>query len=116
MKNLLPSPVWCEDYGFKNRRDTEYAEEEGKERLLNKKWDKSNWSNLIVLVRNLNQLKAALKTEINIIYCEFEDPKKYREAVELVRSNTQYPMPHALKSSSLLQELLNLQKIGFYNK
>ena len=26
VKNLLPSPVWCEDYGFKNRRDTESAE------------------------------------------------------------------------------------------
>ena len=45
-----------------------------------------NSPNLIVLVRNLNQLEAALKTGINTIYCEFEDPKKYREAVATVKS------------------------------
>ncbi|HEY4417283.1 MAG TPA: DUF3656 domain-containing protein [Verrucomicrobiae bacterium] len=36
---------------------------------------------LIVLVRNLAQLDAALKCGVKMIYCEFEDPKKYREAV-----------------------------------
>jgi putative protease len=36
---------------------------------------------LIVLVRNLAQLDAALSCGIQTIYCEFEDPKKYREAV-----------------------------------
>ena len=36
---------------------------------------------LIVLVRNLAQLEAALKCGTETIYCEFEDPKKYREAV-----------------------------------
>lgn len=36
---------------------------------------------LIVLVRNLSQLDAALKCGISTIYCEFENPKKYREAV-----------------------------------
>jgi putative protease len=38
-------------------------------------------SELIVLVRNLPQLEAALKCGATTIYCEFEDPKKYREAV-----------------------------------
>ncbi|HSY74951.1 MAG TPA: U32 family peptidase, partial [Dongiaceae bacterium] len=38
---------------------------------------------LIVLVRNLAQLEAALKCGVNTVYCEFEDPKKYREAVTL---------------------------------
>ena len=38
---------------------------------------------LIVLVRNLTQLEAALKCGITTVYCEFEDPKKYREAVTL---------------------------------
>ena len=38
-------------------------------------------ANLIVLVRNLAQLEAALKCGVTTIYCEFEDPKKYREAV-----------------------------------
>jgi len=41
---------------------------------------------LIVLVRNLAQLEAALKSAVETIYCEFEDPKKYREAVARVRA------------------------------
>ncbi len=36
---------------------------------------------LIVLVRDLPQLEAALKCGVQTIYCEFEDTKKYREAV-----------------------------------
>jgi len=41
----------------------------------------SDENSLIVLVRNLSQLDAALQCGIKTIYCEFEDPKKYREAV-----------------------------------
>ena len=41
---------------------------------------------LIVLVRNLAQLDAALQCGVETLYCEFEDPKKYREAVQLVRA------------------------------
>ena len=40
-------------------------------------------STLIVLIRNLAQLEAALKCGAETVYCEFEDPKKYREAVTL---------------------------------
>ena len=36
---------------------------------------------LIVLVRNFPQLESALKCRMTTIYCEFEDSKKYREAV-----------------------------------
>jgi len=36
---------------------------------------------LIVLVRNQAQLEAALQCGATTVYCEFEDPKKYREAV-----------------------------------
>jgi len=36
---------------------------------------------LIVLVRNQAQLEAALQCGVTTVYCEFEDPKKYREAV-----------------------------------
>ena len=36
---------------------------------------------LIVLVRSMPQLEAALKCGVQTIYCEFEDPKKYRVAV-----------------------------------
>ncbi|MFB2972195.1 DUF3656 domain-containing protein [Aerosakkonema sp. BLCC-F183] len=46
---------------------------------------------LIVLVRNLTQLQAALQERIQTIYCEFEDPRAYREAVQLVRRNKCVP-------------------------
>ena len=36
---------------------------------------------LIVLVRSLVQLDAALQCGVKTVYCEFEDPKKYRTAV-----------------------------------
>lgn len=42
---------------------------------------------LIVLVRNLEQLQTALNAGIETLYCEFEDPKKYHEAVEIVKNN-----------------------------
>jgi len=38
---------------------------------------------LIILVRDIPQLEAALKCGASTVYCEFEDPKKYREAVTL---------------------------------
>jgi putative protease len=41
---------------------------------------------LIVLVRNLAQLDAALQCGVETLYCEFEDPRKYREAVQRVRA------------------------------
>jgi putative protease len=40
---------------------------------------------LIALVRNLPQIEAALKCGVTTVYCEFEDPKKYREAVTRAR-------------------------------
>jgi putative protease len=42
---------------------------------------------LIVLVRNLGQLQAVIESGIETIYCEFEDPKKYRDAVSLFRNS-----------------------------
>lgn len=44
---------------------------------------------LIVLVRNLKQLQAALQAGIETLYCEFEDPRAYREAVQIVRQRRQ---------------------------
>lgn len=41
---------------------------------------------MIVLVRNLNQLQAALQTNVTTLYCEFEDPRTYKTAVQLVQS------------------------------
>jgi putative protease len=42
---------------------------------------KTQNSELIVLVRTLPQLVAAVRCGVTTIYCEFEDPKRYREAV-----------------------------------
>jgi len=45
---------------------------------------------LIVLVRSLPQLESVLQSNIGTIYCDFENPKKYRDAVQMVRnSNSQ---------------------------
>jgi U32 family peptidase len=44
---------------------------------------------LIVLVRKLDQIPAAIASGITMIYCELEDPRKYREAVQLVRAAKQ---------------------------
>jgi putative protease len=41
---------------------------------------------LIVLVRNLAQVETALAAGVRRIYCDFENPKKYRDAVALVRA------------------------------
>jgi putative protease len=43
-------------------------------------------AHLIVLVRTIPQLEAALSCGLRTLYCELEDPKKYREAVALVRA------------------------------
>ena len=42
---------------------------------------------LIVLVRNQEQLEAALRAGIEILYCEFADPRQYRDAVQKVRKS-----------------------------
>jgi putative protease len=41
---------------------------------------------LIILVRNLAQLDAALDSGGQTIYCDFENPKKYREAIAAFRA------------------------------
>jgi putative protease len=51
---------------------------------------------LIVLVRNLVQLEAVLACGINTVYCEFEDPKKYREAVSHFRNSASHTPRSAL--------------------
>ena len=43
---------------------------------------------LSVLTRTLPQLEAALEAGIHEIYCDFEDPRRYREAVETARSTS----------------------------
>jgi putative protease len=53
-----------------------------------------NAPELVVLVRTQPQLEAALAEGIRTLYCEFEDPKRYRDAVACVRQwNTGRPEP-----------------------
>ncbi len=47
----------------------------------------SDSADLIVLVRNMAQLEATLRCGVRTIYCEFEDPKKYREAVRMAHES-----------------------------
>ena len=42
---------------------------------------------LVILVRNLAQLESALRCGATTLYCEFEDPKKYREAVQMAHES-----------------------------
>ena len=42
---------------------------------------------LIVLVRNLTQLESALRCGATTLYCDFEDPKKYRDAVRMAHES-----------------------------
>jgi putative protease len=42
---------------------------------------------LIVLVRSMAQLEAALRCGVATVYCEFENPKLYRDAVAVFRQS-----------------------------
>jgi U32 family peptidase len=44
---------------------------------------------LMILVRKLDQIPAAIESGAVLIYCELEDPRKYREAVQLFRAAKQ---------------------------
>ncbi len=46
---------------------------------------------LAVLTRTLPQLEAALEANIPQIYCDFEDPRRYKEAVALFKSSILNP-------------------------
>jgi putative protease len=48
---------------------------------------------LIVLVRDMAQLEAAIRCGVETLYCDFEDPKKYREAVRSVRESNRCDGP-----------------------
>ena len=52
---------------------------------------------LIVLVRSMAQLDAAMCCGIRTVYCEFEDPKRYRDAVQCWRGfSASAPMARSL--------------------
>ena len=51
-----------------------------------KPYPASQQPELIVLVRTWAQFEMALQCQVETLYCEFEDPKKYREAVAVVQA------------------------------
>lgn len=55
--------------------------------------------NLIVLVRNLEQLQAALGAGMQILYCEFTDPRQYRDAVQAVQKAREWQAKDSLNPS-----------------
>jgi len=106
LKNFLSGEVLV-PVSELNRLRREFVTELEKLRALPKRWtlnevrsqksevrisEANAEARLIVLVRNLAQLDAALKCGVTTVYCEFEDPKKYREAV------TTFHTAHGCKS------------------
>lgn len=77
---------------------------------------------LIVLVRSLKQLEAAITAGVATIYCELEDVRNYREAVKLVRQNRVIPdrtiwvaPPRITKPGEtwILQQVLSAEADGY---
>jgi U32 family peptidase len=94
LKNFLEGDVML-PVSELNRLRRELVAELEKRRAAPKRWSlidfkrpaanrspsQAGEAELIVLVRTLAQLEAALRCGVQTIYCEFEDPKRYREAV-----------------------------------
>ncbi len=61
--------------------------------LLPIQHSKSNIQNphLSVLCRNFDQLHAALECGVDTVYCDFEDPRRYKDAVSFFKSKIQNP-------------------------
>ena len=56
---------------------------------------------LSVLCRTLDQLAAALDCAIPVIYCDFEDPRRYQEAVSMFRSSSIHDFSAVLSDVAL---------------
>ncbi|MFN3361978.1 MAG: peptidase U32 family protein, partial [Pseudanabaenaceae cyanobacterium] len=77
-------------------------------------------SQLLVLVRNLDQLRVALDLAIPLIYCELEDPRRCKAIVNYVRqggkgSQIWVAPPRITKPGEqwILQQVLNSQADGY---
>lgn len=74
-------------------RSQEASSEDGTQRIASSEGSQSSLASaateLVVLVRNLAQLDATLRCGATTIYCDFEDPKRYREAVKMTRAARQ---------------------------
>jgi putative protease len=68
---------------------------------------------LSVLCRTLPQVQAALDRNVATIYCDFEDPRRYREAVLLKRSTINNPQSSIVHPpSSILLATPRIMKPG----
>ena len=57
---------------------------------------------MVLLVRNLDQLSAAVQcAQVETIYCEFENPKRYRDAVQLFREDQSTREPERAKKRTI---------------
>ncbi|MFN5856223.1 MAG: DUF3656 domain-containing protein [Pseudanabaenaceae cyanobacterium] len=80
-----------------------------------------NIPELIVLVRNIDQLNAAISAEVNTIYCELEDPRRYREMVVNFRQKSRHGQtiwlapPRICKSGEywILDQVLRSEPDGY---
>jgi U32 family peptidase len=72
---------------------------------------------LIALVRNQEQLEAALESGLKTIYCEFENIKLYRDAVQIARNSTEIFVapPRIFKTGEewMLKQVLASEPSGF---
>lgn len=88
-----------------NRMRRDLVAELDRQRTLPKRWqmrEGAHWTDLVTagesrgdrqidmvaMCRNLAQIEASLAAGVQTIYCDFEDPKKYREAVTLVHTTS----------------------------
>jgi putative protease len=67
---------------------------------------------LIVLVRTLPQLEAALQGGVTTVYCDFENPKHYRDAVMLFHTAHGCPSPTADRPPAILVAPPRIFKTG----
>ncbi len=80
----------------------------------------TGWPELVVLARTLEQLQAAIASGITTLYCELEDPRKYRQAVQLVRTEnptaTLYVAPPRITKPGenwILEQVRSTQADGY---
>ena len=65
---------------------------------------------LSVLCRNFDQLHAAIECGVETLYCDFEDPRRYKEAVSIVKSQIENPQSKILLATP---RILKPGEIGY---
>ncbi|MES2997291.1 MAG: U32 family peptidase [Verrucomicrobiota bacterium] len=65
---------------------------------------------LSILVRTMDQLSAAVSTGAEIIYCDFEDPRRYKDAVSFFKSTIRNPQAKILLATP---RILKTGEIGY---